>query len=132
MPPGEEPVLGGGADRVPLHPALDRLAGRLLSGQTLFYGWPAVVLRSPDGPVVAPLFATRLASPPYSSRSIPLREEPALNPALVCETWFDPQAVAAARAEVGDRLPLGEPGRMAELAGRVAHIERKSYLVVRS
>lgn len=120
LPLGRETAFCEGAERVALHPDLDRLAGRVLSGQALYYGWPTVVLRMLDELCVAPLFVAELAPPPYGPSGILLREEPALNPALVSSSWFDASAVAAVRAEVGEALPIGDPAAMARVATRVA------------
>ncbi len=114
LPLGSETVLSQGTRRVPLHPTLDRLAGRLRSDQVLWYGWPTVVLPTDQGPTVAPLFAAEMLPPPYSLAQVPLVEEPVLNPALVARE----AGLERLRAEMGDRLPLGDAQALAYWAER--------------
>ncbi len=109
---GQERTFCEGRGGVRLHPDLDRLAGRLRSGQSLCYGWPAVVLPGPGGLTMAPVFLAGLAPPPYLHREVPVQEEAILNPCLALpDSW---------KAEhLRDGLPLGDPERLMDLAEQV-------------
>lgn len=118
LPLGEETVFARGARQVPLLPELDRLAGRLQSGQTLHYGWPTVVL----GDCLAPLFSVELGRPSQLGGALPLQEDPALNHGLVRDEHFDAAAVAAVRTLSGSRLPVGDGEGMLHLVDAIARL----------
>ncbi len=114
LPLDSEAVLCQATRRVPLHPKLDRLAGRLRADQILIYGWPTVVFQTDQGLAMAPLFAAEMLPPPYSLPQVPLVEEPVLNPALVARE----AGLERLRSEMGDRLPLGDGQALAYWAER--------------
>lgn len=112
LPLDQERALCQGTGCVNLHPDLDRLAGRLRSGQTLCYGWPVAVLPGREGLEVAPVFLAELAPPPYHHRQISVPEKATLNPFLgLSETWID--------ANLPPEIPLGDPESLSELAEQV-------------
>jgi len=113
LPLGQERTFCEGRGGVHLHPDLDRLAGRLQSGQSLCYGWPVLVFPGHDGLMIAPVFLAELAPPPYLHREVPVQEEATLNPFLgLPESWK--------AQNLPESLPLGDPERLMDLAEQVA------------
>ncbi|MGY1709867.1 AAA domain-containing protein [Geodermatophilus sp. SYSU D00758] len=119
LPLATEQLLAGTADSVPVGPELRQLFDGAGNDEAVFYGWPLVVV--PDRRRVrrvAPLVVTAL-QPPTAEETDALAKdaEPYLNPALLCEDFFPPEALAAARAVTAGGLAVGDAeGLVSQLA----------------
>ncbi|MGY1793073.1 AAA domain-containing protein [Geodermatophilus sp. SYSU D00525] len=110
LPFATEQFLAGTADSVPVGPELRQLFDGAGREEAVFYGWPLVVALDRRGVRrVAPVAVTAL-EPPTAEETAALAKdaEPYLNPALLSEDFFPPEALAAARAVAASGLAFGD------------------------
>ena len=110
LPFATEQLLAGTADSVPVGPELRQLFDGAGREEAVFYGWPLVVVSDRRRVRrVAPLAVTALESPtPEETAALAKDAEPYLNPALLSEDFFPPEALSAARAVAAGGLAFGD------------------------
>ncbi len=100
-----ETIVSQGDRLLMLEADIDRLVARMMSTQSLQYGWPLVALETRDGLKVAPLFVLDIAPPPYPANSICVFGDPVINPAVVRSLLTNSGDINFLRNQLGDGIP---------------------------
>ena len=100
-------------------PGLTVLEGRA-RGERLYYGWPLLAHPGRDRRLrVAPMFTTALEADPAGD-FVAADDEPYVNPMLLEDDLFPPEALAAVRDRTADGLPLGDAAAMSAVCADIA------------
>jgi very-short-patch-repair endonuclease len=115
IPLEREEVTVGSGDALPVGPELAALFRSKTPDQDVFYGWPMVVVQDRTRTLrVAPLVLVALEPPKAAEERVMARHDPLLNPALLRDDFFPPEAIAEAQAAVAEGLAYADPEGLCE------------------
>jgi len=116
-----EDLITGRADELPLVPALRSLFADLEPGESVFYGWPVLVVPDLSGQLrVAPLVITELEPPgPDATQVVPRDDAPALNAAILAENYFPADALDAVSTRTAAGAVFGDAAATRSMVAEV-------------
>jgi hypothetical protein len=105
-----EALVTGVADALPLTDAARELFASTVPGESVYYGWPVMVVADPKGVLcIAPVIMTELDRPEPGARTVVARDDqPYVNPGLFSEEFFARDVPAAADDAFSAPLPFGD------------------------
>jgi len=111
LPVRQEQIITGRGDELIIGEGLGDLFREAGTEEAVYYGWPLVIVVDRSGrPHAAPLLMTELEPPIDGSGGacVPRDDEPYVNPGLLIDDYFAPDALAAAEAHLASGLPFGD------------------------